>query len=61
MPENEFQSILAFCRDYACGGHFGLKQTARKVLDSGLYWESLFKDAYQFCKTCERCQRVGAL
>ena len=59
--ENEFQSILTFCHDYACGGHFGPRRTARKVLDSGLYWESLFKDAYEFCKTCDKCQRVGAL
>ncbi|KAA3468623.1 Retrovirus-related Pol polyprotein from transposon 17.6 [Gossypium australe] len=37
------------------------KWTARKILDSRLYWKYLFKDAYQFCKSCERCQRVGAL
>ncbi|XP_048232888.1 uncharacterized protein LOC125370638 [Ricinus communis] len=47
--------------DYACGGHFGPRRTARKILDCGLYWETLFKDAYQFCKSCERCQKVGAL
>ncbi|KAK8675809.1 hypothetical protein V6N13_033872 [Hibiscus sabdariffa] len=51
VPENEFNSILSFCHDYACGGHFGPKQTAKKILDSGLYWETLFKDAYQFCKS----------
>jgi hypothetical protein len=61
VPENEFQSMLAFSHDYACGGHFGPRRTARKILDSGLYWESLFKDAYKFYKNCERCQRVGAL
>ena len=31
------------------------------MLDSGFYWETLFKDAYIFCKNCDRCQRVGAL
>ena len=31
VPENEFQSILAFCHDYACGGHSGPKRTTRKV------------------------------
>ena len=61
MPESENKSILAFCHNYACGGHFGPKRTARKVLDSGFYWETIFKDAYDFCKNCERCQRTGSL
>ncbi|XP_071905713.1 uncharacterized protein [Coffea arabica] len=59
VSEVEFQSILAFCHAFACGGHFGPKRTAHKVLESGFYWPSLFKDAYVFCKSCDRCQRVG--
>lgn len=61
VSENEHKSILTFCHNYACGGHFGPKRTARKVLDSGFYWETLFRDAYLFCKSCERCQRTGTL
>ncbi|XP_050147374.1 uncharacterized protein LOC126622668 [Malus sylvestris] len=56
VPEYEFKSILTFCHSYACGGHFGAKRTALKVLESGVYWPSLFKDAYEFCATCDRCQ-----
>ncbi|XP_071939268.1 uncharacterized protein [Coffea arabica] len=48
VSENEFQSILAYCHSFACGGHFGPKRTARKVLESGFYWPTLFKDAYLF-------------
>ena len=59
VPDHEVQSILAFCHEHACGGHFGSKRTAQKVLDSGFFWPSLFKDAYDFCKSCDRCQRVG--
>ncbi|XP_008229105.1 PREDICTED: uncharacterized protein LOC103328489 [Prunus mume] len=61
VPESEFKSILTFCHSYACGGHFGAKRTALKVLGSGFYWPSLFKDAYEFCATCDRCQRTGNL
>ena len=32
---------------------------AYKVLESGLYWPSIFKDAYHFCKSCEKCQRIS--
>jgi len=35
VPDSKVQSILAFCHTYACGGHFGPKRMARKVLDSG--------------------------
>jgi hypothetical protein len=27
-----------------------------KVLESSLYWPSIFKDAYHFCKSCEKYQ-----
>ena len=32
-----------------------------KVLQSGFYWPSLFKDAYKMCRGCDRCQRLGNL
>ena len=44
---------------HSCGGHFGAKRTAHKILESGLYWPSIFKDAYHFYKSCEKCQRIG--
>ena len=61
VPETEFKSILDFCHSYACGGHFGAKRTALKVLESGFYWPTIFKDAYLVCKACDRCQRVGKI
>nr|URM60731.1 ZF-HD family protein [Gymnema sylvestre] len=59
IPDYEFSSVLRFCHTLACGGHFGPQRTARKVLDSGLYWPTLFRDAYDYCKSCERCQHTG--
>ncbi|KAL0312838.1 UNVERIFIED_CONTAM: hypothetical protein Sradi_5683100 [Sesamum radiatum] len=61
VPNDEHNSVLNFCHNFACGGHFGPKRTARKVLDCGLYWNTLFKDAYEFCKKCNKCQRTGTL
>ena len=61
VPEDEHQSILHFCHKEACGGHFGPKRTARKVLEAGFYWPTLFKDAYTTCASCDRCQRTGNL
>jgi hypothetical protein len=61
VPQSEFQSILTFCHTLACGGHFSAKKTAAKVIQSGFFWPSLFKDAYEFCRACDRCQRLGAM
>ncbi|KAM1175274.1 hypothetical protein ACFX19_028297 [Malus domestica] len=61
VHNSEFNSILAFCHSYACGGHFGTQRTALKVLESGFYWLTMFKDARTFCITCDRCQRTGTI
>ena len=59
VPEDEMHSILNHCHTLSCGGHFGGQRTATKVLQSGFYWPSLFKDAHQFVSTCDKCQRMG--
>ncbi|CAN6720968.1 unnamed protein product [Malus baccata var. baccata] len=59
VHDSEIQSILNFCHTYACGGHFGTHTTARKVLECGFYWPTVFKDARTFCIACDRCQRTG--
>ncbi|XP_038982173.1 uncharacterized protein LOC120110664 [Phoenix dactylifera] len=45
----------------ACGGHFSTKKTAAKILQCGFYWPTLFKDSHNFCKACERCQKLGGI
>ncbi|XP_052725969.1 uncharacterized protein LOC128194417 [Vigna angularis] len=35
------------------------QRTARRVLDCGFYWPSIFKDAERICSTCEPYQRAG--
>ena len=59
VPEDEMISILNHCHTLPCGGHFGGQRTAAKVLQSGFYWPTLFKDAHQFVSTCDKCQRMG--
>ncbi|CAL9012107.1 unnamed protein product, partial [Prunus brigantina] len=59
VPESEQQSILTFSHALACGGHFSAKKTALKVLQSGFFWPTLFKDAFDFCSKCDRCQKMG--
>ncbi|CAM8905497.1 unnamed protein product [Rhodiola kirilowii] len=59
MPDDEIASVISFCHELECGGHFGPRRTARKILDSGFFWPHVFRDAYVHFKRCDRCQRVG--
>jgi len=59
VREDEILDILKACHDEPCGGHFADKRTAYKILSLGYFWPSLFKDAKQYVKRCDSCQRVG--
>ncbi|KAJ8769637.1 hypothetical protein K2173_005240 [Erythroxylum novogranatense] len=59
IPEEEMSSVLHHCHSREAGGHYGASRTAHKVLECGFYWPTLFKDAFTFVKSCDRCQRVG--
>ena len=37
VTKNEHESILSFCHERACGGYFGPKRNARKILDYRFY------------------------
>ena len=55
IPKNEMRAILLHYHSLECGGHFSGQMTTAKVLKSGFYWPTLFKDAHSFVKTCDRC------
>lgn len=45
VNDNEIPSILQFCHTKVCRGHFRPWKTARKILESGLFWSTIFRDA----------------
>ncbi|CAL1388775.1 unnamed protein product [Linum trigynum] len=59
VMEHEMGDILSHCHEGPTRGDHGGNRTARKVLQSGFYWPSLFKDADTFARQCDRCQRSG--
>jgi hypothetical protein len=59
IPDNEVSSVIKFCHSEVCGGHFSLGKTAAKILQSGFFWPTMFKDSHAFCKTCENCQKLN--
>ena len=55
VPEEEQRDILYHCHTGPCGGHLKGTRTATKVLQSGFYWPTLFKDTQAFYKAYDRC------
>nr|GEZ48890.1 reverse transcriptase domain-containing protein [Tanacetum cinerariifolium] len=53
--------ILKACHNGPMGGHHGDNLTAKKVFDVGFFWPTIYKDAYEFVKNCDSCQRQGKI
>ncbi|GJR14546.1 reverse transcriptase domain-containing protein [Tanacetum coccineum] len=53
--------ILKACHNGPTGGHYGANFTAKKIFDAGFFWPTIYKDAYEFVKTCDACQKQGKI
>ena len=59
VPESEQCKILNECHASPYGGHFSGERTAHKILKSGFYWPTIFRDCAEWVKLCDRCQKIG--
>ena len=59
VMEEEHPLILAKSHEGIVGEHYAMKATAQKVLRAGLWWPTLHKDAKDYARACDVCQRVG--
>lgn len=57
VDHKDVARILDEMHTGVCGGHHMPKTTAHKVLRSGFWWPTLFKDAYTLVRKCDACQR----
>nr|GFA24123.1 reverse transcriptase domain-containing protein [Tanacetum cinerariifolium] len=57
----EALDILVACHNRPTGEHHGANLTAKKVFDSGFFWPTIYKDAHDFVKNCDSCQRQGKI
>ncbi|GJR31162.1 reverse transcriptase domain-containing protein [Tanacetum coccineum] len=46
VHDQEAADILTACHNGSTGGHHGANYTAKKVLDSGFYWPTIYRDAH---------------
>ncbi|RDX74588.1 Retrovirus-related Pol polyprotein from transposon 17.6, partial [Mucuna pruriens] len=47
--------VLHFCHSALRGGHYGSTQAAKKVLECGFYWPTIFQDTHQFALAYKQC------
>ncbi|RDX72219.1 Pro-Pol polyprotein, partial [Mucuna pruriens] len=59
ISDAEIKSVLQFSHAASGGGHYGSTRTAQKVIDSGFYWPTIFRDTYQFVSSYDKCQKAG--
>ena len=59
VREDETYEILHACHNEPCGGHFVAKRIALKILTTSYYWPTLHKDAANYTRKCDKCQRMG--
>lgn len=61
VAEVEFTQVLQNCHSSPYSGHYGGERTTKKVLQSDFFWPTLFRNAVDFVKSCDQCQRLGAI
>nr|GEU90303.1 reverse transcriptase domain-containing protein [Tanacetum cinerariifolium] len=57
----EAVDILTACHSGPTGGHYGANYITKKVFDSGFYWPTIYKDAFELVKNYDSCQRQGKI
>ncbi|WJX18781.1 hypothetical protein P8452_08545 [Trifolium repens] len=61
VTREEATSIMWHCHNSPYGGHYNGERTAAKVLQSGFFWPTLFKDTNEYTQRCDKCQRKGGI
>ncbi|GKA34264.1 reverse transcriptase domain-containing protein [Tanacetum coccineum] len=57
----EAVDILTACHNGPTEGHDGANYIAKKVFDSGFFWPTIYRNAYDLVTRCDACQRSGKI
>ena len=59
VEKEEARYILEEVHGGICGDHTGAKSLVRKIMRTGYFWPTMQRDAADFVRTCDSCQRYG--
>ena len=57
--EEEQEAVLREAHSGDAGGHFSGEITGRKIMQAGLWWPFVLRDAHKYSKECLECQKMG--
>ncbi|KAL3685682.1 hypothetical protein R1sor_003704 [Riccia sorocarpa] len=61
VNEEDVPRILVEAHEDPSGGHGAGESTVQKILHTGLWWPTIFKDCHSHVRTCNECQRSATL
>nr|GEX59016.1 reverse transcriptase domain-containing protein [Tanacetum cinerariifolium] len=61
VDDKEALEILVAYHNRPTGGHHGVNLTTKKIFDASFFWPTIYKDAYEFVKNYDSCQRQGKI
>ncbi|KAL3691076.1 hypothetical protein R1sor_004727 [Riccia sorocarpa] len=61
VNEEDVSWILEEAHEDPSGGHGAGEANAQKILHTGLWWPTIFKDCHSHVRTCNECQRSATL
>ena len=59
MPKECRPFVLKLAHDVPVAGHFSYKKTFAKCIED-FWWPGIFKDVYNYCRSCDVCQRTSS-
>ena len=61
VSREESKTILAEVHGGECGDHLGGQTLAKKILRYGYFWPEINRDAADYSRKCDRCQRFAKI
>ena len=58
LPMKLRRVVLQTVHSISLEGHLGRRKMAARIIQR-FYWPTLFRDIADFCRSCDRCQKVG--
>ena len=55
------KELLTKLHDRVCGGHVGGRSLAHRAMTQGFWWPQMQKDATEYVRRCEQCQKRAPL
>ncbi|KAJ0930062.1 putative integrase, catalytic core, ribonuclease H-like superfamily, integrase zinc-binding protein [Helianthus annuus] len=59
IEDPEIQEVLRDFHEGDCGNHTGGRALFSRILRTGYYWPTMKRDAVEYAKKCDPCQRHG--